>query len=160
MFGVGHASTLSPDGNNVVGIGIRGTLYAFSYSGKSYVCKSVDSGWQEAYATKSDLPWKLIGKYDLTTSTAQKITIPSNAEELLIFAGNPNGVAESQVYGGKSYIIPKLEGGANIVCEHEFYDASAEAVVRCGGFYAYWENTTTLTIRAYNPPVRVRVYYR
>lgn len=112
--------------------------------------------WQAAL--KSDFAWKLLGVYDNITSEAKDIaTIPHGFTDVLLFVGYPNVNNSSQVYGGKSYIIPALESGNNIVYEKELYDA--DGVETCGGFYAYLTNYT-LRARAKKTPIRLRVYYR
>lgn len=115
-------------------------------------------------ATKSDLQWKFLNYYNLTTNVEQDITIPTGINELLIVAGfpNPESTAQTQIYGGKTYIMPSTDYSRNIIYEHEFYDASGNGP-RCGGFYAFWSSAGTgniLKIKADNPPVRARVYYR
>ena len=56
VFDIPYTSSLAPDSNNVVGIGERGILHAFSYSGKHFYCIDSSKGWQESpYALKSDL---------------------------------------------------------------------------------------------------------
>lgn len=56
VFDIGYTLPIAPDKNNVVGIGERGMLHAFSYSGKHFYCIDASKGWQESpYALKSDL---------------------------------------------------------------------------------------------------------
>lgn len=56
IFDIGYTVPIAPDSNNVVGIGERGMLHAFSYSGKHFYCVDASKGWQESpYALKSDL---------------------------------------------------------------------------------------------------------
>lgn len=56
VFDIPYTSSLAPDSNNVVGIGERGILHAFSYSGKHFYCIDSSKGWQESpYALKDDL---------------------------------------------------------------------------------------------------------
>lgn len=46
VFGIDWSSEISPDDNYAVGIGIRGFLFAASFSGKFYICTSVEHGWR------------------------------------------------------------------------------------------------------------------
>lgn len=56
VFDTPYTSSLAPDSNNAIGIGERGMLHAFSYSGKHFYCIDSSKGWQESpYALKSDL---------------------------------------------------------------------------------------------------------
>lgn len=56
VFDIGYTLPIAPDKNNAVGIGERGMLHAFSYSGKHFYCIDSSKGWQESpYALKSDL---------------------------------------------------------------------------------------------------------
>lgn len=56
VFDIGYTLPIAPDKNNAVGIGERGMLHAFSYSGKHFYCIDASKGWQESpYALKSDL---------------------------------------------------------------------------------------------------------
>ena len=56
IFDIGYTLPIAPDNNNAVGIGERGMLHAFSYSGKHFYCIDASKGWQESpYALKSDL---------------------------------------------------------------------------------------------------------
>lgn len=56
VFDISYALPIAPDKNNAVGIGERGMLHAFSYSGKHFYCIDASKGWQESpYALKSDL---------------------------------------------------------------------------------------------------------
>lgn len=56
VFDIGYTLPIAPDTNNAVGIGERGMLHAFSYSGKHFYCIDASKGWQESpYALKSDL---------------------------------------------------------------------------------------------------------
>lgn len=56
VFDIGYTLPIAPDSNNAVGIGERGMLHAFSYSGKHFYCIDASKGWQESpYALKSDL---------------------------------------------------------------------------------------------------------
>lgn len=55
VFDIGYTLPIAPDTNNAVGIGERGMLHAFSYSGKHFYCIDASKGWQESpYALKSD----------------------------------------------------------------------------------------------------------
>lgn len=54
VFDIGYTLPIAPDSNNAVGIGERGMLHAFSYSGKHFYCIDASKGWQESpYALKS-----------------------------------------------------------------------------------------------------------
>lgn len=56
VFDISYTLPIAPDTNNAVGIGERGMLHAFSYSGKHFYCIDASKGWQESpYALKSDL---------------------------------------------------------------------------------------------------------
>ena len=56
VFDIGYTLPIAPDKNNAVGIGERGMLHAFSYSGKHFYCIDASKGWQESpYALKSGL---------------------------------------------------------------------------------------------------------
>lgn len=56
VFDIGYTLPIAPDKNNTVGIGERGMLHAFSYSGKHFYCIDASKGWQESpYALKSGL---------------------------------------------------------------------------------------------------------
>lgn len=56
VFDISYALPIAPDKNNAVGIGERGMLHAFDYSGKHFYCIDSSKGWQESpYALKSDL---------------------------------------------------------------------------------------------------------
>lgn len=56
VFDIGYTLPIAPDSNNAIGIGERGMLHAFSYSGKHFYCIDASKGWQESpYALKSDL---------------------------------------------------------------------------------------------------------
>ena len=55
IFDIGYVLPIAPDSNNAVGIGERGMLHAFSYSGKHFYCIDSSKGWQESpYALKSN----------------------------------------------------------------------------------------------------------
>ena len=47
MFGIAYTSDIAPDANNVVGIGIRDTLWAFSNTGRVYKSTSLVPEWTE-----------------------------------------------------------------------------------------------------------------
>ena len=54
VFDISYTLPIAPDKNNAVGIGERGMLHAFSYSGKHFYCIDASKGWQESpYALKS-----------------------------------------------------------------------------------------------------------
>ena len=56
VFDIGYTLPIAPETNNAVGIGERGMLHAFSYSGKHFYCIDASKGWQESpYALKSGL---------------------------------------------------------------------------------------------------------
>ena len=56
VFDTPYTSSIAPDKNNAIGIGERGMLHAFSYSGKHFYCIDSSKGWQESpYALKDDL---------------------------------------------------------------------------------------------------------
>ena len=97
--------------------------------------------------------------YNLTTSDTN-VTIPSSANEILIFAGSPNVGNDNQVYGGKSYIIPAGQQGFCIVSEKELYSADMPSAATATGLYCYWDNDNTLTMRVKTGTARARVYYR
>ena len=48
VFSISYTFAISPDKNNAVGIGERGMLHAFSYSGKHFYCIDASKGWQES----------------------------------------------------------------------------------------------------------------
>lgn len=48
VFDIGYTLPIAPDKNNAVGIGERGMLHAFSYSGKHFYCIDASKGWQES----------------------------------------------------------------------------------------------------------------
>ena len=55
VFDIGYTLPIAPDKNNTIGIGERGMLHAFSYSGKHFYCIDSSKGWQESpYALKSN----------------------------------------------------------------------------------------------------------
>ena len=55
VFDIGYTLPIAPDKNNAIGIGERGMLHAFSYSGKHFYCIDASKGWQESpYALKSN----------------------------------------------------------------------------------------------------------
>lgn len=55
VFDIGYTLPIAPDKNNAIGIGERGMLHAFSYSGKHFYCIDSSKGWQESpYALKSN----------------------------------------------------------------------------------------------------------
>ena len=90
VFDIGYTLPIAPDKNNAVGIGERGMLHAFSYSGKHFYCIDASKGWQESpYALKSDL-WPQSSGTEITAGTdMQTITTPGH-----YCCGN-NGVAAS-----------------------------------------------------------------
>lgn len=140
--------------------GSYGIQFCISQAAPRPFIRTYSKEWKpwEELALKSDFTWKLLGVYDNITSEAKDIaTIPHGFTDVLLFAGYPNINNSSQVYGGKSYIIPALESGNNIVYEKELYDA--DGVETCSGFYAYLTNYT-LRARAKKTPIRLRVYYR
>lgn len=99
--------------------------------------------------------WKILGTYSLST-TITDISIPSNAIEILIFAGAINE-ANNQVFGGKSYTIPILESALNVVAEKEIYDAAFNVVAT--NLYAYLYNYK-LAASIKTGSARMRLYYR
>ena len=105
------------------------------------------------------MKWKLLGTYNLTTDDTN-VTIPNSANEILIFAGAPNVGNDTQVYGGKSYIIPAGGQGNCIVTEKELYSADMPSAATATGLYCYWENDNNLTMRIKTGTARARVYYR
>ena len=73
IFDIGYTLPIAPDKNNAVGIGERGMLHAFSYSGKHFYCIDASKGWQESpYALKSDLQSNLLYKEFTTESRSWK----------------------------------------------------------------------------------------
>ena len=73
VFDIGYTLPIAPDTNNAVGIGERGMLHAFSYSGKHFYCIDASKGWQESpYALKSDLQSNLLYKEFTTESQSWK----------------------------------------------------------------------------------------
>ena len=105
-----------------------------------------------------NMKWNLLNVYNLTTENTS-VTIPSTANEILIFAGAPNVGNGNQVYGGKSYIIPSTEHTNCIVKDKELYNASTGSTVEATGLYCYWNNNI-LSMRIETGTARARVYYR
>ena len=96
--------------------------------------------------------------YNLTTSDTN-VTIPNSANEILIFAGNPNPSNAGQVFGGKSYIIPSTEHSMCIIKDKELYSANSGSSVAATGLYCFWNNNV-LSMRIETGTARARVYYR
>ena len=105
-----------------------------------------------------NLKWIFLNKYDLTTNNTE-VTIPDSANEILIFAGNPNPNNANQVYGGKPYVIPATDRGTNIIKDKELYAADPGSSVAATGLYCIWNNNT-LSMRIEGGNARARVYYR
>lgn len=104
------------------------------------------------------LKWIFLNKYDLTTDNTN-VTIPNSANEILIFAGNPNPNNVSQVYGGKPYVMPSTDRGTNIIKDKELYAADSGSSVAATGLYCSWNNNV-LSMRIETGTARARVYYR
>lgn len=96
---------------------------------------------------------------DLVDTNRKQIQIPANVSSVLIFAGCPNPDSTTQVYGGKSYIIPRIERGTNIIYEKDFnWPNTGDR--KCGNFYAMWNNDGVLILDSKSPAVRVRIYVK
>lgn len=104
------------------------------------------------------LKWIFLNKYDLSTS-GTNVSIPNSANEILIFAGNPNPDNAGQVFGGKSYIIPSTEHSSCIIKDKELYSANSGSGVAATGLYCFWNNNV-LNMRIETGTARARVYYR
>lgn len=75
VFDISYTSAIAPDKNNAVGIGERGMLHAFSYSGKHFYCIDASKGWQESpYALKSDL-----SNFVVARQISADVTIPNGS---------------------------------------------------------------------------------
>lgn len=114
--------------------------------------------FDELSGLNQKMKWNLLNVYNLTTENTSA-TIPSTANEILIFAGPPNVGNGNQVYGGKSYIIPSTEHNNCIVKDKELYNASTGSTVEATGLYCYWNNNI-LSMRIETGTARARVYYR
>lgn len=56
LFDIPYTSPLAPNKNNAVGVGERGMIHAFDYSGKHFYCVDSSKGWQKSpYVLKDDL---------------------------------------------------------------------------------------------------------
>ena len=104
------------------------------------------------------LKWIFLNTYDLSTSDTN-VSIPNSANEILIFAGNPNPSNAGQIFGGKSYIIPSTEHSMCIIKDKELYSANSGSGVAATGLYCFWNNNV-LTMRIETGTARARVYYR
>lgn len=81
--------------------------------------------------------------------------------EILIVIGSKNG---TQVYGGKSYIIPHLGATMNIISTGTLYSGAGNVVSSSGVRVLYDESANSLTFKAFNiasgASLLMRVYYR
>lgn len=103
-------------------------------------------------------PWNLLGIYDLTGDNYKKeIPISSLADEVLLVVGAPNPNDSTQVYGGKTYILPTANCNFNVIFDKSFYNGSGTSV--SGAFYSHM-NDNVLEVRDNDKYLRCRVYWR
>lgn len=132
VFDIGYTLPIAPDSNNAIGIGERGMLHAFSYSGKHFYCIDSSKGWQESpYALKSDLSWKTLGTVS-NTETLDISNITKTANEICIVVYFLIDKNERDYF----YIIPVAGLG------------SGGSVVTIGGYYITAGDYGVVQVRA------------
>lgn len=105
VFHIGYTLPIAPDKNNAVGIGERGMLHAFSYSGKHFYCIDASKGWQESpYALKSDL---INTKYLVNEFNAYNDTI------VLTSTATDGSKIQLSTDGTNLYLNKKLKGATD-----------------------------------------------
>lgn len=105
VFDIGYTLPIAPDKNNAVGIGERGMLHAFSYSGKHFYCIDASKGWQESpYALKSDL---INTKYLVNEFNAYNDTI------VLTSTATDGSKIQLSTDGTNLYLNKKLKGATD-----------------------------------------------
>lgn len=112
------------------------------------------------------LAWSLFGYHNLTVGNELEIdisTVISIAHEFLLIVGIPNGT--SQIYGGKTYIIPNRDSELNIVSDKYYYSANYSSVsntgmIRNSIFYANLRNNILFVNIKDDGPLRLRLYWR
>lgn len=105
VFDIGYTLPIAPDNNNAVGIGERGMLHAFSYSGKHFYCIDASKGWQESpYALKSDL---INTKYLVNEFNAYNDTI------VLTSTATDGSKIQLSTDGTNLYLNKKLKGATD-----------------------------------------------
>lgn len=100
--------------------------------------------------------WNFVGYYTITKEITE-IEIPSTAREVYLFAGQPN---DTQVYGGRSYIIPTNNSSKQIVIEYELKNNNGTVIAK--NFYAQYYNNKILAriTEQGSGSCLLRVYYR
>lgn len=74
IFEIPYSHPLAPDKNNAVGIGERDALFAFSNTGKQFICKAGSDKWEDSlYALKSDLNARFMDMSDFTIAKIKSI---------------------------------------------------------------------------------------
>ena len=105
VFDIGYTLPIAPDKNNAIGIGERGMLHAFSYSGKHFYCIDASKGWQESpYALKSDL---INTKYLVNEFNAYNDTI------VLTSTATDGSKIQLSTDGTNLYLNKKLKGATD-----------------------------------------------
>lgn len=105
VFDIGYTLPIAPDKNNAVGIGERGMLHTFSYSGKHFYCIDASKGWQESpYALKSDL---INTKYLVNEFNAYNDTI------VLTSTATDGSKIQLSTDGTNLYLNKKLKGATD-----------------------------------------------
>lgn len=98
--------------------------------------------------------------YELTKDEQLDIdtsTTPRTASEFLCFVGIPAG--GSQVWGGKSYIIPNEPSQLNIITDKNFYSGNNNATISAWLYINIVFSTMHVLIKE-DGPLRLRLYWR
>ena len=149
VFDIGYTLPIAPDTNNAVGIGERGMLHAFSYSGKHFYCIDASKGWQESpYALKSDLDAvksKQINRYVSAEKNTDTVLSSYESKEgnfILQFTSNDTTGTIPTLTGSHLFIIEHFMVGNNS-------DSAIERAYSTKGkliawrFKQWWDKTWT-----------------
>lgn len=149
VFDISYTLPIAPDTNNAVGIGERGMLHAFSYSGKHFYCIDASKGWQESpYALKSDLDAvksKQINRYVSAEKNTDTVLSSYESKEgnfILQFTSNDTTGTIPTLTGSHLFIIEHFMVGNNS-------DSAIERAYSTKGkliawrFKQWWDKTWT-----------------
>lgn len=149
VFDIGYTLPIAPDKNNAVGIGERGMLHAFSYSGKHFYCIDASKGWQESpYALKSDLEAvksKQINRYTSAEKNTDAVLSSYENKEgnfILQFTSNDTTGTIPTLTGSHLFIIEHFMVGndVNAAIERAY---STKGKLIAWRFKQWWDKTWT-----------------